>query len=355
MNKFAPLNLACPLLARYSKSWVKRKIEVLLKAPRRELDVKGSFNIPTFFLFLLLFFIAPCALSLSADKQNFAIIPGTSCISADCHADMANGKEYFHEAATDGELCTECHEMQIEGVHDFIPYKKDEPLCFNCHNAEDFEDSRQHHPGTHAECLKCHHPHGSDNSALLQAPLPKLCLGCHSSEIKDSRGNNLPATNKIIDDKKNHKPFVEGRCTACHLPHQVDSHRRLNENYPAQLYASYNDETYGFCLGCHENLNKHLSKPKTSTDTAFRNGNLNLHYKHINRIKGRTCRTCHHHHSSTNPKLVRKTFAFGKRILNIEYEKTETGGRCAPACHVTVQYDRYQPVENAMKTTPGKG
>jgi hypothetical protein len=61
-----------------------------------------------------------------------------------------------------------------------------------------------------------------------------------------------------------------GSTTACHLPHQVDSHRRLNENYPAQLYASYNDETYGFCLGCHENLNKHLSKPKTSTDTAFR-------------------------------------------------------------------------------------
>ena len=319
------------------------------------MDVKGSFKIPAFFLFLFLFFASPDVVSFSAEKQNFAITPGTSCISADCHADMANKKEYFHEEATDGELCSQCHEMQIEGVHAFVPYKKDEPLCFNCHNAEDIKDTGKQSPGTHTECLRCHHPHGSDNSALLLTPQPELCLGCHSTEIKDSQGRILPATQKIIDEDKSHKPFAEGRCTECHLPHQVDSHRRLYENYPAQFYASYSDERYEFCLSCHENLNDHLSKPKTPVDTEFRNGNLNLHYKHINRDKGRTCRTCHHHHSSTSPKLVRKDFTFGKRILNIEYEKTETGGRCAPACHVTVRYDRDWPVKNSIKTTPGKG
>ena len=316
--------------------------------------MKGSFNIHVVFQALILFLSGPCIVALSAEKQNFAIIPGASCISSACHADMVNEKEYFHEEATDGELCTECHKVQIEGVHAFEPYKKDESLCFNCHNAEEFEDTRQYKLGTHKECLKCHNPHKSDNSALLISPQPKLCLDCHSTEIKDGRGRIIAATEKIVENNNNHKPFAEGQCTVCHLPHQVDSHRRLNENYPSQFYASFTGETYDLCLSCHENLNENLSKPKTPIDTEFRNGKLNLHYKHINRGKGRTCRTCHHHHSSKNPKLVRKTFAFGKRVLNIEYEKTETGGRCAPACHVTVRYDRNQPVDNAIKTTPRK-
>jgi predicted CXXCH cytochrome family protein len=85
-----------------------------------------------------------------------------------------------------------------------------------------------------------------------------------------------------------------------------------------------------------------------------RNGDLNLHYGHVNRVKGRTCRACHHHHGSLSPKLVRKTFAFGKTRLAIRYEKTETGGRCAPACHAPVQYDRYSVVVNMMKPVPEK-
>jgi hypothetical protein len=75
----------------------------------------------------------------------------------------------------------------------------------------------------------------------------------------------------------------------------------------------------------------------------------------VNREKGRTCRACHHHHGSKNSKLIRQTLPFGKRTLTIRYEKTETGGSCASACHVSVKYDRYDPVENMIKTTPRPG
>jgi hypothetical protein len=75
----------------------------------------------------------------------------------------------------------------------------------------------------------------------------------------------------------------------------------------------------------------------------------------VNRAKGRTCRACHHHHGSKNPKLIRDTFVFGKKALAINFEKAETGGSCGPACHINIKYDRYEPVKHLMKTTPRLG
>jgi predicted CXXCH cytochrome family protein len=127
----------------------------------------------------------------------------------------------------------------------------------------------------------------------------------------------------------------------------------LKSAYPSSFYTSFSKEKY-ICFNCHDE--KAFAEPRTLDATGFRNGNLNLHYRHVNRKKGRTCRACHHHHSADRPKLIRKAVRFGTRAINIkEYEKTETGGKCAPLCHSVVQYDRYDPVQNSLKVTLRKG
>lgn len=352
---------------------------------------------------LIFLFLACLAVSFTIswaeEKSDFAITPGVSCTSGGCHADRVE-KNSFHEAATDGDLCVECHEVQTEGVHSFAPYDSKQPVCFNCHDEAEFEDTQshepvmegeclachdphgsehgtllstalpelctgchdperfegrtQHDPASDGQCLKCHHPHGSERGALLKAPLIDLCFECHSRELKDAQGVVLPSTKKLLNDKQMHlhKPFAEGNCNACHMPHSADRYRLFKENYPVQFYAAYTRDAYGSCLACHENLDRKLTAPKTRTETFFRNGEVNLHYRHVNRAKGRTCRTCHQHHGSKNPKLVRESFVFGKMSLDMAYQKSKTGGSCAPACHVAVGYDRFQPVKNEIKTTP---
>ncbi|OGP26595.1 MAG: hypothetical protein A2X91_02220 [Deltaproteobacteria bacterium GWB2_65_81] len=184
---------------------------------------------------------------------------------------------------------------------------------------------------------------------------PGLCFSCHSAQLKATQGRTLPAIKRIFDDKEAvlHPPFGEGDCGACHLPHASVTPRLLTENYPWEFYASYSDNTYGLCFSCHSA--DAFSKPRTLADTAFRNGNLNLHYRHVNRAKGRRCTACHTPHGSRQKKLVREDFVFGGTTLPLKYEKTEAGGTCAPACHIPVSYDRCAPAENGILTTPREG
>ena len=81
--------------------------------------------------------------------------------------------------------------------------------------------------------------------------------------------------------------------------------------------------------------------------TGFRNGEENLHFKHVNKIdKGRTCRACHDFHASPNPKHIKTQTKFGNWEFKLNYQKTETGGSCWPGCHVQRKYDRAVKQEN---------
>jgi hypothetical protein len=62
--------------------------------------------------------------------------------------------------------------------------------------------------------------------------------------------------------------------------------------------------------------------------------------------KGRTCRACHETHASNKAKHIRDSVPFGPGgwELPIGYEKTATGGSCAPGCHSAYTYDRVSPV-----------
>ncbi len=84
----------------------------------------------------------------------------------------------------------------------------------------------------------------------------------------------------------------------------------------------------------------------TTTLTDFRNGIQNLHFAHINRKKGRTCRACHEMHASDQEKHIRKEIPFSPFwSYSIVFTKTPTGGKCVVGCHKPRVYDRENPVD----------
>jgi predicted CXXCH cytochrome family protein len=212
-----------------------------------------------------------------------------------------------------------------------------------------------HGPVAEGKCVECHDPHQSENASLQKKTSPELCFSCHDSALKDAQGHTLPAIKSLFENKEllHHLPFAEGKCSECHQPHMSVNRRLLTETYPAEFYASYSTEAYGLCYDCHDS--KAFDAPRTLTDTRFRNGNLNLHHRHVNREKGRTCGACHSPHVSVQDNLVSQTFQFGSKTLPLRFKKTETGGSCTSACHGPLKYDFCQPEVITLRTTPRQG
>jgi len=264
--------------------------------------------------------------------------PGKTCITASCHEDLAS-KTFVHAVAEDGTSCDICHTAVEEARHGFALNSEEGLLCAECHDVAERGESR-HSPAEEGMCTACHDPHQSDYRRLLLASrASELCLQCHD-DASFKRG--------FI-----HQPVADGDCSACHDPHAAADSRLLRGSYPSSAYARL-EETRYLCFDCH--IEEAFSEPRTLTETAFRNGNLNLHFRHVNRIKGRSCRNCHDPHSADRPALIRKQVPFGSASIAIEdFERTETGGRCQPTCHVTAVYDRLVPAFTAIKVTPRLG
>ncbi len=337
---------------------------------------------------------------IGADDKDFPITPGESCMTASCHADMGK-KPYVHLVAADGSMCTICHLATTDGQHGFTmaaeggdlcaqchgnkadkkfkhvpveagmctfchnPHQSDYPkqlnadppseLCYMCHDRGAHQANVVHGPVAEGQCVACHNPHTSDQPKQLQTKVPELCFGCHDALLKDPEGRPLPAKKAPFEDKTlhAHPPFAAGECLWCHTPHASDNFRLLNSPYPESNYTSFSPDKY-ICLNCHSATA--FTEPRTTTETAFRNGNLNLHYRHVNKEKGRSCRFCHDPHATKYESLIRDEVPFGKRFIKINsFEKTETGGSCVHSCHGKARYDRIEPVLNAVKVTPRKG
>lgn len=290
-----------------------------------------------------------------SDNPKQLILPPTAELCYECHDDKGD-KEYVHSALSEGD-CTDCHDPHQSDNPKQLILPPTSELCHNCHDEGDFVGTYTHEPAREGDCLTCHNPHSADQPNQLVDAVPTLCVDCHGIEMIDQEDTVLTSPNRLFESEEVHlhSPFEQGKCLECHLPHVSGIHKLLRKNYPVMIYSEYSEDAYGLCMECHREMEEVLKEPRTLTGTKFRNGNLNLHQRHVNKKKGRTCKACHHHHGTKNERLIRTTFHFGTMELTLSYEKTESGGSCTSSCHLPVNYDRYDPAEVPFKTTPREG
>jgi predicted CXXCH cytochrome family protein len=261
-----------------------------------------------------------------------------------CHGELVpRGDEARHVHAPVNDNCTGCHDAHAS-QHKFQLRAVAPALCLDCHKdiaAALAGGAVVHGAATDAGgCLGCHTPHFSKLAKLQKDAQPQACLNCHDKLLKDASGKELTDFATLLkDNPQQHGPIREGACTACHQPHAGERFRLLTAAYPPDFYAPFNLDQYALCFTCH--IPDLVKSKKAEGLTRFRAGEVNLHWLHVNQPKGRTCRACHEVHASRHPFHIRDAVPFGEKgwMLEINYEQTETGGRCAPGCHAPKDYD----------------
>ncbi|MEN8152875.1 MAG: cytochrome c3 family protein [Acidobacteriota bacterium] len=286
-----------------------------------------------------------CHESHSSDNK-FLLVEPLKNICTRCHSDkdFSGADKKMHSPMKEG--CSKCHNPH-SADHKFMLIADSENLCAQCHKkiTDKAGLSKIKHPvvNTEKKCYNCHDAHGSLYENNLKISPLKLCLNCHDKKIIGTDGKDYNIHRIVTNNKYKHGPIKDGNCSGCHDPHGSDFYKILKERFPKEFYTSYDEKKYASCFECHE---KTLARTeKTTALTDFRDGDRNLHYVHINLEKGRTCRACHEIHASNIPKHIRRDTPFGKWSLPIGFEKTKTGGSCAPGCHKAYDYDRNKKVK----------
>jgi predicted CXXCH cytochrome family protein len=168
-----------------------------------------------------------------------------------------------------------------------------------------------------------------------------VCLSCHNQTITTEGGRPIENIAALLAEKPNHHgPVRDGDCTACHDPHASEHAQLLVREYATDFYAPFRLDQYSLCFGCHSE--KLVLNASGSGLTGFRDGDRNLHWLHVNREKGRTCRVCHEIHASGRPFHIRESvpFSYSGWVLPLNYEQRGRGGSCSPGCHAPQSYDR---------------
>ncbi len=282
----------------------------------------------------------------SSHEALLARDPKKLCL--ECHAERApQGAAARHQHRPMEQGCTTCHEPHASNVR----YQLRTPnpdLCLGCH--EGIRKLVNSAPVVHGilgdsdGCVRCHDPHFTQLPYLQRAAQPALCLQCHDRPVQTPDGRNLADMAALLKENPDHHgPIREGACTACHQPHAADHFRLLLREYPPEFYAPFDPQRYALCFSCH--LGDLVQDPSGTGLTNFRDGDLNLHWLHVNQEKGRTCRACHEVHASRHPFHVRESvpFGLGGWMLAINFERGGDGGTCAPACHKSRSYRRSAP------------
>jgi predicted CXXCH cytochrome family protein len=261
-----------------------------------------------------------------------------------CHEEFQEimARKFKHLPA--GEACTNCHNPHNSTEKKLLHGEMVE-LCTTCHKGvkEQILNAKVKHKAvtTGEKCNNCHNPHAANiEKLLIQLPFD-LCVSCHAKDgmlADDGR----PMTNFkqwLADNKVWHEPVKAKDCSACHRTHGADNFRLLVAAYPSTFYAPYDAKTYALCYGCHNE--KVVSVEETTTLTGFRDGTRNLHYVHVHKERGRTCRACHEVHASKQDHHIREGVPYGPKgwVLKINYTKLPTGGSCAKTCHETKTYN----------------
>jgi predicted CXXCH cytochrome family protein len=263
-----------------------------------------------------------------------------------CHEEMETGLANArspHEATATG--CTECHTPHASEQR----YQLRKPVpdaCMGCH--EDILNKAETAVVAHSPveedpaCLNCHNPHMAENDYLLTGEDMDICLECHNEPIEADQEELAPMGPMLAAKPLHHGPIQFGICSECHEPHGSPYFRLLTDAYPARPYAPFFESNYALCFRCHESTL--ANDERTETLTGFRDGDLNLHFVHVNKSSmGRTCRLCHEAHASSQPGYIRESVPFGNWDMPVKFSKTENGGSCEPGCHAAENYDRLAP------------
>ncbi len=305
----------------------------------------------------------------------------TSLLCFSCHEDNKTNRKVVHGpvAAGDCNICHNPHSSDFKGLVEF----QGSELCFLCHldRQAQFELKYKHKPAAE-DCALCHDTHSSDYSYMLKAEGQNLCFNCHKDiekqltdaivthgalekgvctvchtahasdyprQLKAAAKQICYTCHKEMGVKVRKAEFVHGPvkqddCYACHNPHGSGFTKVLKKAFPAEFYIPYATENYALCFDCH---NRDISIDRfTTTLTGFRNGDQNLHFLHVNREKGRSCKACHEVHAGSQAKHIRKEVPFGKMwMLPINYTQAKNGGNCVVGCHKPKEYNRVSPVK----------
>ncbi|MHC5113341.1 MAG: cytochrome c3 family protein [Planctomycetota bacterium] len=268
---------------------------------------------------------------------------------ARCHETVLDGlaaAEFVHPPARQD--CLACHQAH-GSEHPHLLNESIEDACFACHADIEKAIAGVEVPhgavSTQARCGNCHDAHASPHAGLLKDRQDVLCLSCHDRAVVAQDGRTIPNMAPSVRDRAFlHGPVRSGECTACHSVHGGTHARLLRANFTEDFYSSFDVKHYALCFECHER--ELVTAERTTALTNFRNGDLNLHYLHVNRQKGRTCRTCHEMHGSDQPSGIATEVPFEGSgwALPIEFRATDNGGSCSPGCHKPMGYDRVTPI-----------
>lgn len=325
---------------------------------------------------------AGCHVSTSETKHTFELRASGKALCGQCHSTRDTMK-VLHPPVSEG-LCLNCHDPHGSNNHARLRQPIFE-TCTSCHPSKRMQNeaaATKHgalDPKQNPKvCVSCHDAHESDHEKRLVAwPVMNVCFQCHDKPQTTPSGEALLNVKAWVDKHEKtelrHGPVREGRCPDCHEPHGTNDWRMLKGQFPSTVYTPFfGPETYGLCFRCHDQrlvtektlAAKAVSNADPAKDlawaaladgqrlvregvTGFRNGDENLHFRHVNKVdKGRPCRVCHDVHASENPKHIRTSTKFGFWEFRLNYKKTETGGSCWPGCHVERRYDRAQRQEN---------
>ncbi len=294
-----------------------------------------------------------CHKSHFSAEAKLLIQPSRSlCI--DCHAKTAEELTtsfFTHPPAL--EDCRLCHDPHATGEKSML-IDDTLRLCASCHQDVGHEMDAASHPHgamtAENSCLNCHEPHASNHGKLLRGPTSELCNQCHDKDIEKANGGLIPSMASAFTGRDMvHSPVERGECTLCHQVHG-NSRQRLLKSEHSETYSQFQGAgDYGLCFSCHDK-NLVLSET-TNAVTDFRNGDVNLHYTHVNRPKSRSCNICHDPHAADAGHMLRQSFPFGpaRWELKIDWQAIADGGSCAAGCHAPFEYNRLNPVDYSLQ------
>ena len=226
----------------------------------------------------------------------------------DCHAELTKGKA-VHSAMAKG--CLACHEVRVskDATHVKLLTPTAAALCFTCHKDKNPASlSGKIHPPQVRDCLKCHDPHKSDNSALLVKATSgdqrqNLCLSCHDVGVHVAKGGSR-------------HPALDSGCDTCHTMHKSGD--------PSQDEFAYHlsKAIPQLCLDCHD--------PK---DAALQKAH------HGQPFEKADCIQCHDARQSNSPKLM-------QAFLHNPFENKECDD-----CHQPAKEGKVVLVQKDVKST----